>query len=142
MTPSLEWPGFRIEYGEGTLQLCWSGTGIMDVKAERCVDASLRPRSGDASGQLLFRFKSAPADSTDLIVVRVGVPAAHFQGAERLIQRLRREHSVPERQVAEDEATDLARIPTGAEDWVLAPTGSASEDLFDEVMDRIGNDAD
>ncbi|MFI1617150.1 hypothetical protein ACH4VT_09240 [Streptomyces lydicus] len=142
MTLRLEWPGFRLVYDEGVLGLSWSGAAVLEVKAERCIEASLRPKSGDYLRQLAFRFKSAPSDSTDLIMVRVGVPAAHVQGTEQLIERLRREHGVPDRQADEEEPAELVRVPAGAGGWVLAPTGTASEELFDEVMDRIQNDAD
>ena len=142
MNLRLEWPGFRLTYGEGVLELGWSGAATLDVKAERCVEASLRPRSCDSCGQLVFRFRSAQSEATDLIVVRVGVPAVHFQSTEHLIQRLRREHGVPDRQADEDETAELCRVPAGADGWVLAPTGAASEDLFGEIMDRIENDTD
>ncbi|WP_327672192.1 MULTISPECIES: hypothetical protein [unclassified Streptomyces] len=140
MTQRLEWPEFRLEYGEGILQLNWSGAAVLEVKAERCIEASLRPISGDGSGQLAFRFRSASSDTTDGIVVRVGVPPAHLQSADALVQRLRREHGVPDRRADEEEAGELARVPAGAPGWVLAPAGPASEELFDEVMDRIGAD--
>ncbi|QTZ93810.1 hypothetical protein [Streptomyces auratus] len=138
----LEWSGFRLHYDEGILGLSWSDAAVLEVKAERCIEASLRPKSDDGACQLAFRFKSAPSDATDLIVVRVGVPAGHVQGTKQLLQRLRREHGVPDRQADEDEAVELARVPMGTDGWVLAPTGTASEELFDEVMDRIQNDAD
>ncbi|OIK00694.1 hypothetical protein [Streptomyces colonosanans] len=138
----LEWPGFQLSCNEGILGLRWPGAADLHVKAERCVEASLRPKSGDESCQLVFRFKSAPPDATDLIVVRVSVPAAQVQGAEQLIQWLRREHGVLDQQADEDERAELVRVPTGSDGWVLAPTGTASEELFDEVMDRIKNDAD
>ncbi|WP_432002542.1 hypothetical protein [Streptomyces sioyaensis] len=138
----LEWPGFQLDYDEGVLGLSWSDAAVLEVKAERCIEASLRPKSDDGSCELAFRFKSAPSDATDLIVARIGVPAAHVQGTEQLIHRLRREHGVPDRQADEDAAAELVRIPVGADGWVLAPTGPASEELFDEVMDRIQHDAD
>ncbi|MFJ9855370.1 hypothetical protein [Streptomyces sp. NPDC101150] len=138
----LEWPGFLLVYDEGVLGLTWSDAAALEVKAERCIEASLRPTSGEGSSQLVFRFRSAPSDATGLIVVRVGVPAAHVQGAEQLIQRLRREHGVPDRQAEEAETAELARVPAAAEGWVLAPTGPASEELFDEVMSRIENETD
>lgn len=143
MTLRLEWPGFRLVHDEGVLGLRWPGAADLEVKAERCVEASLRPRSGDgSSGQLVFRFRSAPSETADLIVVRVGVPAAHVQGVEQLIQQLRHAYGVPDRQADEDDTADLVRVPAGAHGWVLAPVGPASEELFDEVMDRIENDAD
>ncbi|MGW0538062.1 hypothetical protein [Streptomyces sp. NPDC003032] len=142
MIQQLEWPGFRLTYDEGVLGLRWSDAADLEVKAERCIEASLRPTSDDRSGQVVFRFRSAPSDAPDLIVVRVGVPSAHVQGAEQLIQRLRREHGVPDRQADEDEAAELARVPAGAGGWVLVPADPASEELFGELMDRIENDAD
>ncbi|MFE0191967.1 hypothetical protein [Streptomyces sp. NPDC058989] len=138
----LEWPGFHLVYDEGVLGLRWSDAADLEVKADRCIEASMRPVSGEGSCQLVFRFKTAPSDATDLIVVRVDVPAAHVQGTEQLIQWLRHEHGVPDRQADEDQAAELVRIPVGADGWILAPTGPASEELFDEVMDRIKNDAD
>ncbi|WP_171163998.1 hypothetical protein [Streptomyces sp. I05A-00742] len=142
MTLRLEWPGFRLVYEEGVLGLRWSDAADLWVKAERCVEASMRATSADGSGQLAFRFGSAPSDATDLIVVRAGVPADHVQDAEQLVQRLRREHGVPDRRADEDETAELARVPVGTDGWVLAPTGPASEELFDEVMERIKNEAD
>ena len=142
MTLCLKWPGFQLEYGEGVLQLHWPSAAVLEVKAERCAEASLGPVPGDGSAQLMLRFRSTPSDATDLILVRVGVPAAHIQGAEHLIQRLRREHGVPDRRTDEDESADLSRLPARAPGWVLAPTGVASEELFDEVMDRVANDTD
>ncbi|MFD0023851.1 hypothetical protein [Streptomyces sp. NPDC058382] len=142
MTLRLEWPGFRLVYDEGILGLLWSHAVDLNIKAERCIEASLRPKPGDGSCQMAFRFKSSAFDATDLIVVRVGVPAAHVQSAEQLIQRLRREYGVPDRQGEEDETAELGRVPAGAGGWVLSPTGPASEELFDQVMDRIENDVD
>ncbi|PJM94416.1 hypothetical protein [Streptomyces sp. CB01373] len=138
----LEWPGFQLVYDEGVLGLRWSRAADLEVKAELCIEASLRPKSGDGLCQLVLRFKSAPSDATDLIVVRVGVPATHVQSVEQLIQRLRREHDVPDRQADEVETDEFVRAPMGTDGWVLAPTGPASEELFGEVMDRIENDTD
>ncbi|WP_262055978.1 hypothetical protein [Streptomyces sp. STR69] len=138
----LEWAGFQLEYNEGLLELRWPNAAVLEAKAERCAEASLGPMSGDGSAQLMFRFRSASSDATDLILVRVGVPAAHVQDAEHLIQRLRREHGVPDRRTDEDESADLSRLPARAPGWVLAPAGAASEGLFNEVMDRIANDTD
>ncbi|MGW3100888.1 hypothetical protein [Streptomyces sp. NPDC001100] len=142
MTLRLAWPGFQLKYNEGLLELSWPDAAVLEAKAERCAEASLGPVSGDGSAQLMFKFRSASSDATDLIVVRVGVPAAHIQGVEHLIQRLRREHGVPDRRTDEDESADLSRLPARGPGWVLAPTGAASEELFDEVMDRIANDTD
>ncbi|MFF4156462.1 hypothetical protein [Streptomyces sp. NPDC001678] len=142
MIHRLEWRGFQLVYDEGILELVWSGVATLAIKAERCIEASLHSKPGDGSGLLAFRFKSTSSDATDLIVVQVGVPAAHVQSAEQLTQRLRREHGIPDRQADEDETAELARIPAGTDGWVLAPTGPASEELFDEIMNRIENDPD
>ncbi|MDK1472639.1 hypothetical protein QNO07_04230 [Streptomyces sp. 549] len=142
MTPLLEWPGFRLDYAEGVLSVGLPATADLEVKAERCVEVSLRPRPEGSSGQLLFCFRSAPPEAADLIAVRVVVPAVHFRDVEQLIQRLRRDHGVPDRQADEDGTAELARVPPGTDGWVLAPTGSASEKLFDEVMVRVESDAD
>nr|WP_202538660.1 hypothetical protein [Streptomyces sp. SID8379] len=136
----MEWPGFELVLNEGVLGLRWTDAADLEVKTERCVEASLRPRSGDGSGQLVFRFRSASSEAGDLIVLRVGVPAAHVRGTEELLDLLRREHGVPERQAEEDEAADISRVPSDTREWVLAPTGPASEELFVEVMERIEND--
>ncbi len=141
MTLRLEWPGFQLVHDEGILGLYWTDAAEMHVKAERCVEASLRVTSGDGSVQLTFRFRNAPSPTTDLIVVRIGVPAVHVQDAERLVQLLRREYGVRDRQ-GDDESGELSRVPALPDTWVLAPTGPASEDLFEEVMDRIENDTD
>ncbi|MHC0430647.1 hypothetical protein ACX6XY_10705 [Streptomyces sp. O3] len=143
MTLRLEWAGFRLAYDEGVLGLGWSQAAALDVKAERCVEASLRPGPGDGTARLVFRFRSAPPpDAADLIVVRVDIPAVHVQAADQLLDRLRREHGVPELQADEEGSAELARIPARAAGWVLAPVGPASETLFDEVMDRVEHDTD
>jgi hypothetical protein len=139
----LAWPGFQVSYEDHhRLKFSWTGTGLAEFEAECCAEASLRPRSADGSGQLVFRFRGAQSDAADLTVLRVGVPAAHVQDAGQLVQRLRREHGVPDRQDDEDEAAELARVPAETDGWVLAPTGPASEELYDEVMERIENDTD
>ncbi|MEU8139861.1 hypothetical protein [Streptodolium elevatio] len=138
MTLHLQWPGFQLDYCEGTLQLRWPAAVIMDAKAERCAAASLRSRSEDGSGQLTLRFKSAAPETTDLIAVRVDVPVGHVGRVEGLVELLRREHGVPDRP-GDEETSDLVRIPAEEADWLVAPTGPASEQLFDEVMDRVAN---
>lgn len=142
MIRGLEWPGFRLVYDEGVLGLRWSDAADLEVKAERCIEATMRPKPGDDSRQLVFRFRSGPSDVADLVVVRVDVPAGHVQGAEQLLQWLRREHDIPDRPTDEDETAELARVPAGADGWLLAPTSAASEKLFTEVMDRIEDDSD
>lgn len=135
----LKWTGFELTYREGTLELRWSTTAVLDANAARCAAASLRLRPDDGSGQLAFRFRSEGPGATDLIAVRIDVPAAHVRDAEQLIERLRREHNIPDRE-RDKETLQLDRIPVEADDWLLAPTSPVSEQLFDEVMNRIASD--
>ncbi|MFJ9175574.1 hypothetical protein [Streptomyces sp. NPDC102360] len=140
MIEHLEWRGFQLVYYEGVLQLIWSGSPNLEVKAEHCIEASLRLDPGAGPSELVFRFRSTAREASDVIVVRVSVPPIHVQEAAALVRRLRTEHSVPDRQPDEDEAAELTRIPADSPGWIVMPAGTASEELFDEVMERIGND--
>ncbi|MGR7001568.1 protein kinase domain-containing protein [Yinghuangia aomiensis] len=138
VTGQLAWPGFRLAYQEGKLELTWTGDGVVEFQAKQCVQAFLNPESDDGSAQLVLQFRCRPHDAA-LIAVRLDVPGNRVQDVEQLLNRLRREYGVPRRQT--EEGSDFARIPETAE-WTLAPVGAASAELFDAITDRIAHEVD
>lgn len=143
MTHTLDWLGFHVDDGDRRyLKFAWTGSGSAEFPIACCAEASVRPGSTDGSCLLVFRFKSQQSDATDLIVLRVGVPADRVQDAKWFVRWLHHEHGVPDRPVDEDEAASLERVPAGADGWLVAPTGQASEELFLEIMDRVESDTD
>ncbi|MFJ4713973.1 hypothetical protein [Streptomyces sp. NPDC088785] len=140
MKRELSWPGCEILLAEGAVEFAWPGIAFVQFAVAECAEASLRPRSPDGEGQLVFRFRAARPDTADLIVVRVAVPAAEVPEARDLVAELHHDHGVPDRPADEDGAARLEQVPDEARDWLLAPSGPASAELFAHVMDRIEND--
>jgi hypothetical protein len=165
---SLEWDGFHLTLGRDGLQFVWVGRCIFEAGVTDCVSASLRrPKEAGEGHRLVFRFRfPGVAAGTESVVIRVDVPPAALEPAQRFVTMLWRDHSVPDQAEAEMEAEaegepeegaeegtaadagpgtvaettpdapELARVPEGR-DWIVNPVGPRSEELFRDVMARL-----
>ncbi|MEU6843270.1 hypothetical protein ABZ930_15505 [Streptomyces sp. NPDC046716] len=140
MKRRLGWDDCQITLAEGCLELAWEGISFSQFSVVQCAEVSLRHRSPDGEGQLVFRFRTTRRETADLVVVRVTVPAAEVPGARELVGALHHEHGVPDRPADEDETVRLEQVPGEEDGWLLAPAGPESGELFAHVMDRIEND--
>ncbi|MFE6891058.1 hypothetical protein [Streptomyces sp. NPDC057694] len=140
MKRKLYWPGNEVTLAEGCLEFAWDGISFAQFSVNRCAEASLRPRSPDGEGQLMFRFRTARPETADLVVVRLTVPAADVEGARELVAELHDAHGVPDRPADEDETVRPEQVPAESNGWLLAPAGPVSAEFFAHVMDRIDSD--
>ncbi|KOX31602.1 MULTISPECIES: hypothetical protein [unclassified Streptomyces] len=103
---SLEWDGFRLFLGSEGLVFSWAGGGYLEAGATNCVSALIHP-PGEAGGRhrLVFRFRfPGTAAGAESVVVRVDVPPGMVDPAQRFVDLLWREYSVPDRAGTEDGA--------------------------------------
>ncbi|MEU9294781.1 hypothetical protein [Streptomyces sp. NPDC048266] len=167
---SLEWDGFHLTLGRDGLQFVWGGRSIFEAGVTDCVSASLRhPKEAGEGHRLVFRFRfPGAAAGTESVVIRVDVPPAAVEQAQRFVGVLWRDYSVPDQADAEREAEaggepekgaeeetaagagpgavaettsdapELARVP-GGRGWIVNPVGPRSEELFRDVMARLVN---
>ncbi|MFJ3538285.1 hypothetical protein ACIPQA_22770 [Streptomyces sp. NPDC090109] len=103
---SLEWDGFRLFLGSEGLVFTWAGGGYLEAGATNCASALIHPpREAGGRHRLVFRFRFPGAGAgAESLVVRVDVPPGMVDPAQRFVDLLWREYSVPDRAGAEDEA--------------------------------------
>ncbi|WP_353945366.1 hypothetical protein ABII15_29900 [Streptomyces sp. HUAS MG91] len=140
MKRELRWPGCHVTLDAECLECAWEGISFAQFRIAQCAEASLRLRSPDGEGQLVFRFRTARSETADLVVVRLTVPASGVPGARDLVAELHHDHGVPDRPADEDETVPLEQVPNEPDECLLAPVGPASAEFFAHVMDRVGND--
>ncbi|MFJ3493475.1 hypothetical protein ACIPPJ_07725 [Streptomyces sp. NPDC086091] len=137
----LDWPEFRLECDEeGHLVFVWKRYSLVKSHIEHCTRVQLLPQGPDGLAQWHFHLRFPHGPTPGLLVVRVDVPADRLEEAEEYTELLRRRHGVPDHPDDGTEDTGLHRIPPESPDWIVAPAGAASEELFGTVMARVDGD--
>ncbi|MGX1268571.1 hypothetical protein [Streptomyces phaeoluteigriseus] len=161
----LDWPEFQLHCHDGHLVFHWRQYGIVESNMKHCSRIQLLPRSPDGLSPWLFHLRFPAGPTPGLLVVRVDVPADRSREAEEYTDLLRRRYAVPEQPegaegyageienagdtegpeeagAPEDpaEETGFQRVPLDAQEWLVAPAGAASEELFGAVLAHVDSD--
>ncbi|MEU6271789.1 hypothetical protein ABZ871_05095 [Streptomyces populi] len=143
----LDWPEFQLSCrDDGHLVFLWHRYSLVKSNMEHCTRIQLLPQGPDSLSPWLFHLRFPGGPTPGLLVVRVDVPPDRLQEAEEYTGLLRRRYAVPEQpdgtEETEDaaEETGLQRVPPDAPEWLVAPAGAASEELFGVVMAHVDSD--
>ncbi|WP_395572431.1 hypothetical protein [Streptomyces sp. BK79] len=139
----LDWPDFRLECDgvTGRLYLRWGRFCDFATHVRRCAHVRLVPRGSDGWCQWIFQFAVGEGPTPGLVVVRVDVAPDRVREAEEYTDLLRRRFGVPDLPEEGPEEDPLERVPQDAPEWVTAPAGPATEELFRTVLTRVAGDA-
>jgi hypothetical protein len=143
----LDWPEFQLHcHDDGHLDFLWRHYGRVKSNVEHCTRVQLLPQGPDGLCQWLFHLRFPGGPTPGLLVVRVDVPADRLQEAEEYTDLLRRRYALPEQPDDLEETEDVAeetgfqRVPLNAQEWLVAPAGAASEELFGSLMAYVDSD--
>ncbi|MFD5271395.1 hypothetical protein [Streptomyces sp. NPDC058335] len=153
----LDWPEFQLHcHDDGHLVFLWRQYSIVESNVKHCTRIQLVPQGADGLSQWLFHLRFPAGPTPGLLVIRVDVPADRLQEAKEYTDLLRRRYAVPEQpeqpekaesgteeiEDAEDaaEETGFQRVPPDAREWLVAPAGAASEELFGAVLAHVNSD--
>ncbi|GAA2636030.1 hypothetical protein [Streptomyces vastus] len=137
----LDWPDFELECtADGRLIFDWHGFCRIGFNVRRCASIRLVPQGPDGAHQWIFQLRAQERPTPGLLVIRVDVPQDRVNEADEYTEVLRRHYGVPERQDDAGEDTPLERTPVDSQQWIVAPAGAASEELFQDVMARVADD--
>ncbi|USQ87026.1 hypothetical protein NFX46_26905 [Streptomyces phaeoluteigriseus] len=158
----LDWPEFQLHcQDDGHLVFLWRQYGIVESNVKHCTRIQLVPQGPDGLSQWLFHLRFPAGPTPGLLIARVDVPADRFREAEEYTDLLRRRYAVPEQPAktegveetehaedaerAEDseeaaEETGFQRVPLDSREWLVAPAGAASEELFGAVLAHVAAD--
>jgi hypothetical protein len=139
----LDWPEFQLDCrGDGHLVFLWPRYGVVKSNVEHCVRMRLLPQGADGLSQWVFHLRVPEGPTPGLLVVRVDVPPDRLEEAEQYTDLLRRRFGVPEHPPGTAEDSGLQRVPLETPEWIAAPAGAASEELYAVIAARIDGDAD
>ncbi|MET9732514.1 hypothetical protein ABZZ79_18255 [Streptomyces sp. NPDC006458] len=138
----VQWPDFRLDWlKQGYLRFTWDGYCVIECDARSCVEVRLVPQESDGTHQWIFRLRMDVPLTPGLVVVRADVPPERLLEAQEVTELLRKRLRLPAHQEEEtepaEEAAPLERVPLDSPDWIAAPAGPASEELFGAVMANI-----
>ncbi|MFF3942351.1 hypothetical protein [Streptomyces phaeofaciens] len=137
----LDWPDFQLEVRpDGHLRFEWRRYGRVGSHVSFCDQLRLLPQGADGLSQWVFHLRYPAGPTPGLLVVRVDVPAERLPEAEEYTERLRRHFRIPEHRDDAAEEAPIQRVPLEAPQWIAAPAGAASEELFAAVMARVDGD--
>lgn len=150
----LDWPEFQLHcHDDGRLAFVWRRYSLVKSDIEHCTRIQLLQQGPDGLSPWLFHLRFPEGPTPGLLVVRVDVPADRLQEAEEYTDLLRRRYAIPERaeesetagepeENTEDpaEETGFQRVPLDAPEWLVAPAGAASEELFGAVLAHVDGD--
>ncbi|MFC7987283.1 hypothetical protein [Streptomyces sp. NPDC057336] len=138
----LDWPDFRLECDEATgrLSFHWVRFCGFETHVRHCAHVRLVPQGADGWCQWIFQLAVREGPTPGLVVVRVDVPPDQVPEAEEYTDLLRRRFGVPHHREEGPEEEPLERVPQDAPEWVTAPAGAATEELFGTVMIRVAED--
>jgi hypothetical protein len=138
----LDWrPDFQLECdSDGLLILDWHRFCRITSNVRHCASIRLVPQGSDGAHQWIFQLRAQQRPTPGLLVIRVDVPPDRVNEAEEYTEVLRRRYGIPERQDDAGEDTALERTPVDSQQWIVAPAGPASEELFQHVMARVADD--
>lgn len=137
----LDWPDFQLEVRpDGRLMFVWRRYSRIVSHVTLCAQLRLLPQGTDGLSPWVFHLRFPEGHTPGLLVVRVDVPADRLPEAEEYTDLLRRRFDVPEHlEDAAEEAAFQRVVPDGPE-WIAAPAGTASEELFAAVMTRVNDE--
>jgi hypothetical protein len=137
----LDWPEFQLECrGDGRLTFAWRRYSSVASHVDHCSHVRLLPQGSDGLSQWVFHLRFPEGPTQGLLVVRVDVPPDRMEEAEEYTELLRRRFHIPEQAPDTGEEAGLQRVPLDTQEWIAAPAGPASEELFALVSARIDGD--
>ncbi|MER5206250.1 hypothetical protein [Streptomyces sp. NPDC002825] len=125
------------------LEFSWPGGGVFEVQSAHCVSASLHPSDDREGRRLVFEFAfrgGAPTESA--LALRAEVPPGRLEDAERFVDALWSEHSIPDHPASGTKRHEgpavvavapAAPAPAPAPVPVPAPAPSAGEAVLERV---------
>lgn len=136
---TLDWPEFQLRcQSDGLLVFRWRRYGSVKSDVRHCSQVRLLPQGPDGLSQWVFQLRFPEGPTPGLLVVRVDVAPDRLEEAEQYTDLLRRRYGVPEQAPDAAEETGWLRVPVDSpEEWITAPAGAASEELFAAVSARI-----
>jgi hypothetical protein len=138
----LQWQDFRLDCdSDGQLVFEWPKFCRIASHARLCASVRLVPQGAGGAGQWIFQLRSPERRTPGLVVVRVDVPPDLLREAEEYTELLRRHFGIPDHQDEAAEDAELGRVPVESREWIVAPAGEASEELFRDVMARVAGDS-
>jgi hypothetical protein len=138
---TLDWPEFRLAcHSDGFLTFTWSRYSSIKSEARHCTHVRLLPQGPDGLSQWVFHLRFPEGPTPGLLVVRVDVAADRLEEAEQYTDLLRRRFGIPEQPPDAAVEAGWQRVPVDSPEWIAAPAGAASEELFAAVSARIDAD--
>lgn len=139
---TLDWPEFRLRCDDtGRLTFSWHRYGRIESNVRHCSHVRLLPQGPEGLSQWVFQLRFPEGPTPGLLVVRVDVAPDRLAEAEQYTDLLRRRYGVPEQAPEAAEETSWQRVPVDSpQEWIAAPAGAASEELFAAVAARIDAD--
>jgi hypothetical protein len=138
----LDWlPDFQMVCRDsGRIRFDWPRYGAIESHVRHCEHVRLVAPGPDVPGQWLFQLRFPEGTPSGRVAVRVDVPPDRLAEAQDYMDMLHRYFGVPVRQEEPAAEAGLGRVPLGSAQWIAAPTGASSEELFEVVMARVDSD--
>ncbi|MEU3742699.1 hypothetical protein AB0E78_37315 [Streptomyces sp. NPDC032198] len=97
----------------------------------------MRTHGPDSGAQIIFHFRPGSQGAVGRVMVRVDVPSTYTSQAIRFVEDLQRTHGLADLAAEATEDDSLHRVPCDSEEWLADPVSAPSEELYQEIFDRI-----
>lgn len=130
-------PHSELRVHEDVFHFHWSGFGSMNVRVNQCTSVSIRTHGQDSGAQIIFHFRPGDQGAAGRVMVRVDVPSPRTLDAIRFVDALHQQHGLADLATDTPEDEPLRRVPCDSEEWLAFPVSAPSEELYEEIFDRI-----